>query len=536
MKNLNLKKVYCFFIILFFLLSYFLYSFIEPPLYTYTEGPGDAFYYLVYGREAADLKFFSWNGLYPSNGFHPLWLVFVASSFLISQDFVIVVMLLSVFLFIFFTISIWYFNKIIYIYNDNGIKLVSLFMFAVVSAKCFFWYMESALSVVIFISYIYYVILQFKPHDKIEIITPVVIGTLSSLLALTRLDLVFLISPLHAFLIFNVIKQKNLRSTLALILLPVIIVGAYVLLIYLITGAPVPLSGIVKSSFPYFFIETEWSKLLSEQTWYGIFSITLIFLFTIGSSIITKSIKKDFITTKEKNYLNIMYFLLLGCFFHVAYHISFSITGAIGRWYFVIHFYVLIFSISLFLHNLKKVLKDTSLYDILVHKFFSYIIFVITLPLIIYVTIYLRANNDYEKSQAYAAMKFVEMLEKEKFDKSAKVYDGTDGSFAFFSKMPTYHVKGMAATPDYVFLKKKNRQTAKLLDENMREDYLSKKDIDYVISTMDYVLIGEIIKKGSQKEQCIKDISEYNMLANNEDHVFSYYLIESKLYEEFLRC
>jgi len=246
MKNLNLKKVYCFFIILFFLLSYFLYSFIEPPLYTFTEGPGDAFYYLVYGREAADLKFFSWNGLYPSNGFHPLWLVFVASSFLISQDFVIVVMLLSVFLFIFFTISIWYFNKIIYIYNDNGIKLVSLFMFAVVSAKCFFWYMESALSVVIFISYIYYVILQFKPHDKIEIITPVVIGTLSSLLALTRLDLVFLISPLHAFLIFNVIKQKNLRSTLALILLPLIIVGAYILLIYLITGAPVHLSGLVK--------------------------------------------------------------------------------------------------------------------------------------------------------------------------------------------------------------------------------------------------------------------------------------------------
>ena len=536
MKNLNLEKVYYFFIILFILLSYFLYSFIEPPLYTLTEGPGDAFYYLVYGREAADLKFFSWNGLYPSNGFHPLWLVFVASSFSISQDLATIVKLLSVFLFIFFVISIWYFNKVVQIHNDERIKIISLFMFAVVSVKCFFWYMESALSVVIFISYIYYVVLQFKPHDKIEIIKPIIIGTLSSLLALSRLDLVFLISPLHAFLIFNVIKQKNLKSALALILPPVIIVGAYVLLIYLITGAPVPLSGLVKSSFPYIFAETEWSKLLSKQTWYGIISITVTFLFTVGSSIITKSIKKNFITTTEKNYLNIMYFLLLGCFFHVAYHISFSMTGAIGRWYFVIHFYVLIFSISLFLHNLKKILKDTSVYEILFHKFFSYTIFVITLPLIFYVTIYLRANNDYEKSEAYAAMKFVEMLEKEKFDKSAKVYDGTDGSFAFFSKMPTYHVKGMAATPDYVFLQKKNRQTAKLLDENMREDYSLKKDIDYVISTMDYVLSGEIIKKGSQKEQCIKDISKYNMLANNEDLIFSYYLIKSELYGEYLRC
>ena len=536
MKNLNLEKVYYFFIILLILLSYFLYSFIEPPLYTLTEGPGDAFYYLVYGREAADLKFFSWNGLYPSNGFHPLWLVFVASSFSISQDLATIVKLLSVFLFIFFVISIWHFNKVVQIHNDERIKIISLFMFAAVSAKCFFWYMESALSVVIFISYIYYVVLQFKPHDKTEIITPIIIGTLSSLLALSRLDLVFLISPLHAFLIFNVIKQKNLKSALALILLPVIIVGAYVLLIYLITGAPVPLSGIVKSSFPYIFAQTEWSKLLSEQTWYGIFSITVTFLFTIGSSIITKLMKKDSIIINQKNYLKIMYFLLLGCFLHVAYHVSFSQTGSIGRWYFVIHLYVSILSISLFLYNLKEILKDTLLYKVFFHKFFSYLIVVVTLPLIVYATIYLRANNDYEKSEAYAAMKFVEMLEKENFDKSAKIYDGTDGSFAFFSKMPTYHQKGMAGTPDYVFFKKKILQTAKLLDENVREDYISKKSIGYVKDVTDYVLRGRIIKKGSQEEQCIKDISEYNMLENNKDLIFSYYLIKSELYEEYLRC
>ena len=133
-------------------------------------------------------------------------------------------------------------------------------------------------------------------------------------------------------------------------------------------------------------------------------------------------------------------------------------------------------------------------------------------------------------------MKFVEMLEKENFDKSAKIYDGTDGSFAFFSKMPTYHQKGMAGTSDFVFFKKKIIQTAKLLDENVREDYILKKDIGYVKDVTDYVLRGRIIKKGSQEERCIKDISEYNMLENNKDLIFSYYLIKSELYEEYLRC
>ena len=112
MTNHKLEKVYLFIIILFFLISYILYSFLEPPIYTLSRTPGDTFYYLVYGREASDLRFFSWNGLYPSNGFHPLWLVFVALSFFITENLAIVVYILSIFLFIFFIISIWFFYKI----------------------------------------------------------------------------------------------------------------------------------------------------------------------------------------------------------------------------------------------------------------------------------------------------------------------------------------------------------------------------------------------------------------------------------------
>ena len=166
MTNYKLEKIYFFIIIFFFIISYILYSFLEPPIYTLSTTPGDTFYYLVYGREAADLKFFSWNGLYPSNGFHPLWLVFVALSFSISQNLVIVIYLLSVFLFVFFIIALWFFYKISRIYNDRLVQIISTFLFAILATKYFFWYMESALSVVLFLGYIYYVIYKFIPKNK----------------------------------------------------------------------------------------------------------------------------------------------------------------------------------------------------------------------------------------------------------------------------------------------------------------------------------------------------------------------------------
>ncbi len=231
MKNFKLEKIYSFIIILFFLISYILYSFLEPPIYTLSSSPGDAFYYFVYGREAADLKFFSWNGLYPSNGFHPLWLVFVALGFTISNDLAIIIYILSIFLFIFFVVSIWYFYKINQIYNDRLIQIISTFLFAILATKYFFWYMESALSIVLFLSYIYFISYKFILKKEKNILVSFTIGIISSLIALSRLDLVLLISPIHGYLIFIYLLKNKLKIALALCLPPILIVGGYIFLI-----------------------------------------------------------------------------------------------------------------------------------------------------------------------------------------------------------------------------------------------------------------------------------------------------------------
>ena len=547
MNNYKLEKIYSILIILFFFISYILYSFLEPPIYTLSQTPGDTFYYLVYGREAADLKFFSWNGLYPSNGFHPLWLVFVSLSFSISENLDIVIYLLSIFLFIFFVISIWYFYKISQIYNDRLIQIISIFLFAILATKYFFWYMESALSVVLFLVYIYYATYKFIQKERRNISISFCIGVISSLIVLSRLDLVLLISPLHGYLIFSSLLRKKLKVSLALALPPILIVGGYVILIYLITGSPVPLSGVIKSNFPNIFQNLNWSTLLSNQIKYGILAIIITLICTIGSTILTKFTKKELISFKLKNYLNIIYLLLIGIFLHTLYHVTFSNIGSVGRWYFIVHLNVSILSISLFLYYLKIFFNYYT-----IKKKIFYITIIITLPLIFYNSINLRETftyrddlpyekMEYINKEPYAVMKFAEMLNKKKFDKSTKIFDPTDGSFAFFSKIPTYHMKGMAATPNYVYEKKKIikqfRNDNQLLNNALKKfekKFLLEGNIEYILmsqaSKIHYSRKFKTDAENDLLEKCIKDISEYNMINSNKDFIAYYYLVKTENY------
>ena len=552
MTNHKLEKIYSFIIIFFFFISYILYSFLEPPIYTLSSTPGDTFYYLVYGREAADLKFFSWNGLYPSNGFHPLWLVFVALSFSISQNLVIVIYLLSVFLFVFFIIALWFFYKISRIYNDRLVQIISTFLFAILATKYFFWYMESALSVVLFLGYIYYVIYKFILKNKKNILISFNIGIISSLIVLSRLDLVLLISPLHGYLIFSSLLQKNLKVAFALTLPPILIVGGYILLIYLITGSPVPLSGLIKSNFPNIFQNLDWSTLLTSQIKYGILAITLTLICAIGSTILTKFIKKELILFKLKAYLNIIYFLLIGISLHTLYHIAFSKIGLVGRWYFVVHLNVLILSISLFLYYLKIFFEKNFFNYYIFKKTILYTAIIITLPIIFYNSISLRKSieytydtpykkMEYKKKEPYAVMKFVEMLDKKKFNKSTKIFDPTDGNFAFFSKIPTYHKKGMAATPDYIFKQKKYSKQFPNNDKPLKDalnkfgrKFLLEEKIQYVlVSRASKIHFSRRFKTNAENnllEKCIQNVSEYNMIESDEEFITYYYLVKTETY------
>ena len=174
--------------------------------------------------------------------------------------------------------------------------------------------------------------------------------------------------------------------------------------------------------------------------------------------------------------------------------------------------------------------------------------------MIFYNSIYLRkniehnhnvpyGNIDYKKKEPYAVMKFAEMLDEKKFDKSTKIFDSTDGNFAFFSKIPTYHRKGMAATPNYVFEKKKiHKQFAH--DNQSLENALNEFEKKFLLKNkIEYILINQPSKihrsrkfktnlENISLERCIKEISEYNMIDSNEEFITYFYLIKTKTYLE----
>ena len=148
------QSKYIFTIIFIFIGSFFIFSFLNDPMHSLTDGPDDVFYYLTYARELAKGNLFSWNGIYPSTGFHPLWLFLISLPFLLTENLNIIVPILSVFLLCLFLLSLRFFNRLINnLFQDQFIKLIGIFLFFLLSANCFFWYMETALSVTLFLGY-----------------------------------------------------------------------------------------------------------------------------------------------------------------------------------------------------------------------------------------------------------------------------------------------------------------------------------------------------------------------------------------------
>ena len=92
------------------------------------SGPQDIFYYLIYSRELSIGNFFSWNGLFPSTGFHPLWTLLLSIIFFISNNLVSVVIMINLLLLILTLITIYYSYKFFEIKNSTSFFFLFIFL------------------------------------------------------------------------------------------------------------------------------------------------------------------------------------------------------------------------------------------------------------------------------------------------------------------------------------------------------------------------------------------------------------------------
>lgn len=225
----------------------------------FTYFAADAFSYLTVANHSVNSPFYTYDGLSPTNGFHPLWQYYL--TFCFQQ-------LDSKRLQIFFT----FYSCLLF--SVIGLSLVGLALLRLTHSGIlavlgtvpglYYWLfpahqhygatwsflngMESSLSILIFGIIVYLLVVKelarYLSSPKV-----ILISGLLSLLTLSRLDEIFIFLPWLVFLIL--FSRSKLKHLLVATLVPGLIIGAY--LVYNLSYAEMalPVSGTIKAGFSF---------------------------------------------------------------------------------------------------------------------------------------------------------------------------------------------------------------------------------------------------------------------------------------------
>ena len=517
---MNLAK-FNFLICVFTLISAFFYlSFISSFHQQLTSGPQDIFYYLVYARELSFGNYLSWNGLFPSSGFHPLWMLILSIVHLISNDLFFINIIINVILLFLSITSIYFIAHTFEIKKNIFINIYFLFIILFIN-KYYFWFMESALVCTNLVIYFY---LIFKRSNRIFLISFFV-----SISILSRLDVFLIIAPLHFFIFLKYIIEKKYKNSLFLSIIPILFVGSYLIFLKINTGYFFPLSGIVKSSFPNLFEKSSLEIIL----WIKNDGLMLLMI------IILINILLVFIKLYSRNKIfNQNYFYItnanIGLILYIFYHYAFTSSPEIGNWYFAAGFLVLVFNILYFLYFIQgnKLILSNQFFNILDKS--RLIILILSIFFIFFSTnviFFKKLDYDFKTRQSYHYYDFV--INNQQFlKKNIKILDTGDGAFAYYSKLQTYHAKGLAGTSAYINFIKNFDMTNHIHDlENIAiyKKYINFQHIDYVIYYTSY-------KSNFFNNLCDKNFYElYDIININKEIRYIIGLIKAESYESFLK-
>ena len=235
--------------------------------WTYAYLSGDSMYYLAVARNVARYGQFTYDGEYPTNGFHPLWqlcvvLVYRLAAFLAIPDPLIptVVLASSV---VVISIAIWVLGRC-FVRAHGSVPIVFVFLPVGVYGllKAFIepqygplWsYADGMESCLVILSYALLLYLMvgsaFLESARSALLTGIVVAAL----CLSRLDHALFAVPFFGCLILRSVARRCGRDFLltALAMAPVLVAMTGYLAINMgYAGTPLPVSGIVKTSFPF---------------------------------------------------------------------------------------------------------------------------------------------------------------------------------------------------------------------------------------------------------------------------------------------
>lgn len=213
----------------------------------------DASYYMTTARNLAAGQGMTFDGIHPTNGFHPLWLLILVPLFLLHgtpETMIRLVALLQMILLSLAYLVFW--RTQAKLFSPRTAALTGILFVYFVFLPCING-MESAL-LVLSITVLYAYGLHFS-QAQLNWRRAALLGIVLGCMLLARLDMIFIALCLlgwfvRRWLLIGV-RSRSLAAVLICALVATAVVGPYLVFNYLKFGSVMPISGALKSSFPH---------------------------------------------------------------------------------------------------------------------------------------------------------------------------------------------------------------------------------------------------------------------------------------------
>lgn len=241
-----------------------------PPLLTlWDEGvagafrylASDAFYYLTVAERSAGARFYTFDGLFPTNGFHPLWQYYLTAAFaqlrLSSGGQVIFAFASGL---VFTAVGTGLFaaamQRVTRSFALALLAAVPGFYFLLVPSLNVSYFsqwsfvngMESPLSVLFFGILCHLLVNRRLLAGMVDVPRALLLAAVLTLLVLSRLDDVFLFVPFGAFLLLGQgAPGRRWLRTGVFLAVPLLCIGAYLAYNFSYAGSFMPVSGTAKN-------------------------------------------------------------------------------------------------------------------------------------------------------------------------------------------------------------------------------------------------------------------------------------------------
>ncbi len=426
----------------------------------------DYFYYLKTAQNAYELNFISFNGIYPTNGFHPLWffvnyLVVAATDNSVMPIFYIISAIQLVTSFLTYLLS---YRLMIILLGGNAIENTnkSNELFAVLTAlgvslvamNLMIGAMEPVLSLPLLIySFIYLFTRDLKSAKE-----QLIFGFICSLVVLSRLDSMLLYLLIGVFLFKY--KGMNIKGLLT-ISLGGILLGIYLVYNMAEYGTLLPVSGMAKQ------LKTDWMA--------GVPSLGFL-LSTFEDNIITGTITFFmgvfaifiFIIKRKMFSANEKLIIIPSLTFPLLYIVIYAIKSGWPFWYWYHYIFTMSFIFSLFIIK-KTLIKKIPFNNILNYLAVSF--------LLVWQILFMR---NILPSENFILQDGIKIAEFAKEHKGIYAMGDRAGIVGFLIDSPVIHTEGLIMDRQYL-------------------EYIKKGDLDLILKDydIDYYIAGGTKKTDS---------------------------------------